>query len=287
MKRARFDPGAFSLHVCMWLVLLFIMLPTLIVVPMSFSPANFLEFPPSGFTLHWYQEFFSDPQWRKAVALSLQVAALTMLCALLIGSMVSYAIVRGSACFRPATRLLVIGPVIVPHIALAVACYLFYQRLGVVGSLGGLVAVHTVLALPFVVFTVSAALSRVDPDLEAAAMSCGASRGRAFLHVTLPLIVPGLLSGALFAFIISFDEPVVSFFVSSVRQRTLPRRMFEDIEQNLTPVIAAIASLLTLLSVAVLIAVALLRVLEGRRGSRPWFFSPRLHSQGVRDEAMA
>ncbi|KAF1073097.1 ABC transporter permease [Variovorax sp.] len=96
-------------------------------------------------------------------------------------------------------------------------------------------------------------------------MSCGASRARAFFHVTLPLIVPGLLSGALFAFIISFDEPVVSFFVSSVRQRTLPRRMFEDIEQNLTPVIPAIATLLTLLSIAVLIAVALLRVLERRR----------------------
>ena len=194
-----------------------------------------------------------------------QVAALTMVCSVVIGTMVSYAIVRGTERFRSATQLMVIGPVIAPHIAVAVACYLFYQRLGVVGSLAGFVAAHTVLALPFVVFTVSAALSRVDPDLESAAMSCGASRARAFFHVTLPLIVPGLLSGALFAFIISFDEPVVSFFVSSVRQRTLPRRMFEDIEQNLTPVIPAIATLLTLLSIAVLIAVALLRVLERRR----------------------
>lgn len=163
---------------------------------------------------------------------------------------------------------MVIGPVIAPHIAVAVACYLFYQRLGVVGTMTGFVAAHTVLALPFVVFTVSAALSRVDPDLESAAMSCGASRLRAFFLVTLPLIVPGLLSGALFAFIISFDEPVVSFFVSSVRQRTLPRRMFEDIEQNLTPVIPAIATLLTLLSIAVLVAAALLRVMEARRRSR-------------------
>ncbi|MCW5238174.1 ABC transporter permease [Verminephrobacter eiseniae] len=264
MNRARFDPGAFALRAYMWLVLLFIMVPTLIVVPMSFSRADFLEFPPRSLTLHWYREFFADPQWRKAAALSLQVAALTMLCSVPIGTMAAYAIVRGSARFRPATELLVLGPVIVPHIALAVACYLFYQRLGVVGSLGGFVAAHTVLALPFVVFTVSAALSRVDPDLEIAAMSCGASRPRAFLHVTLPLIMPGLLSGALLAFIISFDEPVVSFFVSSVRQRTLSRRMFEDIEQNLTPVIAAIATLLTLLSIAVLVAVALLRVLERR-----------------------
>jgi mannopine transport system permease protein len=261
----RFDLGSFSLRAYVWAVVLFIMVPTLIVVPMSFSPADYLEFPPRGFTLHWYGEFFGDPQWRKALALSLQVAALTMLCSVVIGTMVSYAIVRGTARFRSATQLMVIGPVIAPHIAVAVACYLFYQRLGLVGSLTGFVAAHTVLALPFVVFTVSAALSRVDPDLEAAAMSCGASRLRAFFHVTLPLIVPGLLSGALFAFIISFDEPVVSFFVSSVRQRTLPRRMFEDIEQNLTPVIPAIATLLTLLSIAVLIAVALLRVLERRR----------------------
>jgi mannopine transport system permease protein len=267
-NRARFDLGAFSLRAYVWLVVLFIMVPTLIIVPMSFSPADFLEFPPSGFTLHWYAEFFDDLQWRKAALLSLQVAALTMLCSVLIGTMVSYAIVRGTARFRSATQLLVIGPVIAPHIAVAVACYLFYQQLGIVGSLGGFVAAHTVLALPFVVFTVSAALSRVDPDLEAAAMSCGASRPRAFFHVTLPLIVPGLLSGALFAFIISFDEPVVSFFVSSVRQRTLPRRMFEDIEQNLTPVIPAIATLLTLLSIAVLIAVALLRLLERRRNDK-------------------
>jgi mannopine transport system permease protein len=261
----RFDPGAFILRAYVWLVVLFILVPTLIIIPMSFSPADFLEFPPRGFTLHWYGEFFGDPQWRKATLLSLQVAGLTMLSSVIVGTMASYAIVRGTAWFRSITQVFVIAPVIAPHIAVAVACYLFYQRLGIVGSMAGFVAAHTVLALPFVIFTVSASLSRVDPDLESAAMSCGASRSRAFFHVTLPLIVPGLLSGALFAFIISFDEPVVSFFVSNVRQRTLPRRMFEDIEQNLTPVIPAIATLLTLLSVAVLIAVALLRVLERRR----------------------
>lgn len=263
--KKRFDLGAMSLSVYVWVVVVFIMMPTLIIIPMSFSPATYLEFPPSGFTLDWYREFFSDSLWQKAAVLSLQVATLTTLCSVVIGTMVSYAIVRGSAWFRSTTQLLVIGPIIAPHIAVAVACYLFYQRLGIVGTMSGFVAAHTVLALPFVIFTVSAALSRVDPDLESAAMSCGAPRWRAFSNVTLPLIAPGLLSGALFAFIISFDEPVISFFVSSVRQRTLPRRMFEDIEQNLTPVIPAIATLLTLLSVAVLIAVALLRTVERRR----------------------
>lgn len=263
--RKRFDIGAWSLQAYVWLVVAFIMVPTLIIIPMSFSPVDFLEFPPSGFTLHWYGEFFDDPQWQRATLLSLKVAGLTMLCAVVIGTMAAYAIVRGVARFRTTTQLFVIAPIIAPHIAVAVACYLFYQKLGAVGSLAGFVAAHTVLALPFVIFTVSAALSRVDPDLESAAMSCGASRLTAFFQVTLPLTTPGLLSGALFAFIISFDEPVVSFFISSVRQRTLPRRMFEDIEQNLTPVIPAIATLLTLLSIAVLVAVALLRVLERRR----------------------
>ncbi|MDB5998348.1 MAG: transporter permease [Rhizobacter sp.] len=263
--RKRFDLGAFSLRVCVVLIVLFIIIPTLIIIPMSFSPKDYLEFPPTGFTLHWYGEFFGDPQWRKAAALSLQVAALTTLCAVFIGTLVAYAIVRGTPRFRPLTQLFVISPVIAPHIAVAVACYLFYQKLGMVGTLAGFVAVHTVLALPFVVFTVSAALSRVDPDLESAAMSCGAPRWRAFTEVTLPLITPGVFSGALFAFLISFDEPVVSFFVSSVRQSTLPRRMFEDIEQNLTPIIPAIATLLTLLSVAVLVAVAWLRAREQRR----------------------
>jgi mannopine transport system permease protein len=263
--RRRPDLGAWSLQVYVWLVVAFIMVPTLIIVPMSFSPVDYLQFPPQGFTLRWYDEFYADPQWQRALVLSLKVAALTMVCSVLIGTMASYAIVRGVAWFRTTTQLFVIAPIIAPHIAVAVACYLFYQRLDAVGTLAGFVAAHTVLALPFVIFTVSAALSRIDPDLESAAMSCGASRLQAFFGVTLPLIMPGLLSGALFAFIISFDEPVVSFFVSSVRQRTLPRRMFEDIEQNLTPVIPAIATLLTLLSIAVLVAVALLRVFERRR----------------------
>ena len=265
MNKRLFDPGACSLHVYVWLVVAFILAPTLVIVPMSFSPKDYLEFPPTGLTLRWYGEFFGDPQWQRSLLLSLKVATVTMLCSMVIGTMVSYAIVQGTPWLRGLTQMAVITPIIAPHIAVAVACYLFYQRFDAVGSLAGFVAAHTVLTLPFVIFTVSATLSRIDPDLESAAMSCGASRLTAFLQVTLPLSTPGLLSGALFAFIISFDEPVVSFFISSIRDRMLPRRMFEDIEASLTPVIPAIATLLTLLSIAVLLAVALLRHMEQRR----------------------
>jgi mannopine transport system permease protein len=139
-----------------WLVVLFIMVPTLIIVPMSFSPADFLEFPPSGFTLHWYAEFFDDLQWRKAAAAE---PAGGRAHHAVLGADRHHGVLRHRArhrALRSATQLLVIGPVIAPHIAVAVACYLFYQQLGIVGSLGGFVAAHTVLALPFVVFTVSA-----------------------------------------------------------------------------------------------------------------------------------
>ncbi len=146
-----------------------------------------------------------------------------------------------------------------PHIALAVGLYLFLPIHRLSGTVPGFVLAHTILALPFVVFTTASALGKVDANLEAAAMSCGASRFNAFRLITLPLILPNVVSGALFAFIISFDEPVVSFFLSGVRHKTLPRRMFEDIEQNLTPIIPAIATLLIVLSIAILLIAYLMR----------------------------
>lgn len=258
------DPGALALRGYVYAVVVFLLLPTLIIVPMSFSPEAYLEFPPSGFTLHWYMEYFGDRRWRAATVLSLQIACLTAICAAVIGTMAAYAMVRGRALFGSLLSLFVVAPIIVPHIALAVALYLFFQNLGLVGSMVAFVAAHTVLTLPFFIFTVAATLARVDPDLESAAMSCGASRPRAFFNVTLPLIMPNVLSGSLFAFIISFDEPVVSFFLSSIRDRTLPRRMFENVEQSLTPEIPAIATLLTLLSITVLVGAFLL----GRWGRR-------------------
>lgn len=253
------DRGYLALGAYVYAVLAFIIIPLAIIIPMSFGRNDYLEFPPSGFTLHWYGEYFGDRQWRRATVLSLEVALLTAICASLIGTAATYAMVRGKGKLATLFQILLIGPIIVPHIALAVGLYLFFQTIGLSGTIPGFVLAHTVLALPFVVFTTAAALGKVDANLEAAAMSCGASRFDAFRLVTLPLILPSVLSGALFAFIISFDEPVVSFFLSGVRQQTLPRRMFDDIEQNLTPVIPAIATLLIVLSIAILLGAHLLR----------------------------
>jgi ABC-type spermidine/putrescine transport system permease subunit II len=197
-----------------------------------------------------------------AAALSVSIALLVALVTSVLGTMATYAMVRGGGRLVAVFQTTLMLPVIVPHIALAVALYLFFERIGLTGTITGYVLAHSVIAMPFTVFTISAALSRIDPALENAAMICGAPRFRAFRLVTLPNILPNVLSGALFAFIISFDEPVITYFLAGARNKTLPRLMFEDIQMNITPMLAAIALLLTGLSVVVLLVAALLRRLS-------------------------
>lgn len=259
MRRPPLDPRALLLNAYVYAVLIFVLAPIVIVLPMAFSETPYLTFPPQGFTLSWFESFFGSRRWMAAAQFSATIAALTAVTTAVIGTMATYAMVRGGGGMGALFQFLLIAPIVVPNIALAVALYLFFQQVGLSSTVLGYVLAHTVIALPFTVFTVAAALSRVDPALEDAAMSCGASRFTAFRLVTLPIILPNVISGGLFAFIISFDEPVIAFFLAGIRQKTLPRMMFDDIEQNLTPVIPAIAVLLTLLSIAVLVGAAVLR----------------------------
>lgn len=255
------------LNAYVYAVLVFILLPILIILPMSFSESNYLAFPPEGFTLRWFQSYFGDARWMAATWFSVRIAVLTAITTAVIGTMATYALVRGAGNMGTLFQALLIGPIVVPHIALAVALYLFFQSTGLSGTTLGYVLAHSLIAMPFTVFTVAAALSSVDPALEDAAMSCGASRFTAFRLITLPMILPNVFAGGLFAFIISFDEPVIAFFLAGIRDKTLPRMMFDDIEQNLTPVIPAIAVLLTLLSIAVLIGAGLLKRMANRRAA--------------------
>lgn len=248
-------------------VLVFILLPSLIVIPMAFGEDRFLRFPPRGFTLEWFGQYLSHPEWQRATLLSVQVAALVSLLATLLGSLAAIALVRGQIARRGLVNLVLLSPLVVPNIVLAIAMFLFLARLGLTGTLLGFVLAHTVLALPFVVLTVSASLYQLDSDLELAALNLGASRLGVFRHVTLPLIAPGVVGGAVFAFITSFDEPVISFFISGPGQTTLPRRMFEDIDQNITPLLAAVATLLSAVSLLGLGVVGLVR--RGRHGRIP------------------
>lgn len=257
--------GRLLVHAIAWAVVVFLMIPTVIVIPMSVSPERHLVFPPTGFTLHWYREYFADRDWLEATWFSARAGLLSALCATAIGVAAALALVRGTVPGRRVVELLIVGPIVVPHIALAVALFLVYEKLRLNGTMLGFVLAHTVLAVPFSIFTILASLQRVDPDLEMAALSCGASRWRAFLHVTLPLILPGVLSGALFAFVISFDEAVVSFFISGLDGKSLPRKLWEDIDYNLSPVITAVASMLTLLSIAVLVGGHVIGSIADRR----------------------
>jgi mannopine transport system permease protein len=251
--------GRAALGAAAYAVTIFLLLPTLVIAPMSVGPERYLRFPPNGFSLRWYAEYFADSDWVNATLFSLEAGVIATLAATVIGTMLALALVRGRLPGKGLIELLVIGPVIVPHIALAVAMFLVFEQLRLTGTLLGFAMAHTILALPFVVFTVLAALYRFDADLERAAVSCGASPLRTFRHVTLPLIAPGVVSAALFAFIISFDEAVVSFFISNLDRKTLPRKMFEDIDYNISPTLAAVATMLTLLTVAALVGSHLIK----------------------------
>lgn len=239
------------------LILFFLILPTLLIVPMSLGEAAYIEFPPKGLTLKWYQAYFSDPEWMAATFFSLRIALATTLAATTIGTLASIALVRGNLPGKALIQGLTLSPMVMPHIVIAVALYLFFAPLRLTGSLTGFLIAHTVLAVPYVVLTVSASLQRFDATLELAALSCGASRARAFFAVVLPNIMPGVAAGAVFAFLASFDEATVAFFISGIDGKSITRKMFEDIDYNLTPVIAAVSTVLVAVSLLLMGAVQL------------------------------
>ncbi|WP_234710723.1 ABC transporter permease [Sinorhizobium arboris] len=234
------------------LLLFFLILPTLLVIPMSLGTADYLEFPPKGLTLKWYVALFSDADWLGATWFSLRIAVATTLGATVVGTLAAIALVRGDLPGKAWLQALTLSPLIVPHIIIAVATYLLFAPLNLTGNFFGFVIAHTMLAVPYVVITVTAALQRFDATLELAALNCGASRARAFFAVVLPGIAPGVAAGAVFAFMASFDEATVAFFISGIEGKTLTRKMFEDIDFNLTPVIAAVSTVLVVVSLAVM-----------------------------------
>ena len=236
-------------------ILLFLILPTLLIVPMSFSPTNALRFPPAGLSLRWYRAYLSDPEWISSTLFSVEIAAMTTLASVVIGTMGALALVRGRLPGRQTIEALLLAPLIVPPIIVAIGVYLQFAPLGLTGTRFGFVLIHTALAVPYVVLVVTAALQRLPPSLEVAGLNLGASRLTCFRRITLPLILPSVLAGGVFAFLASFDETVVSFFIAGVENKTVTRKMFEDIEFSLSPVIAA-ASTIFVASTLVMMAIA-------------------------------
>lgn len=265
-RRARQRPlsvAAVLLQALVFGVLVFLVLPSVIVVPMSLNAEQYLAFPPQRWSLRWYASYFRDSEWIAATVFSLEIATLSTATATLIGTAAALGLVRGSIRGLGWLNTLTLAPIIVPHIVIAVAMYLEFARLGLTGTMAGFVLAHTALTVPYVVLTVATALYRLDPALEMAALNLGASRTRAFFRVTLPLIRPGVGAGAAFAFIVSLDEAVVSFFLSGATSKTLTRKIFEDIDYSLSPVIAAVSTLLVVVSLTVMGGIEF-----GRRAAR-------------------
>jgi putative spermidine/putrescine transport system permease protein len=254
MRAWRLARAILCLVVAVWLLA-----PLVVVVVISFSSAPFLQFPPPGFSLRWYDQLFTTPAWTNSLLVSVEIMVPAASLATVLGTAASYALVRGRV---PGARLIMAGlmlPIIVPGMITAAALFGVYRGLGLNGTLTGLIIGHTVLCLPYVVATVSSALSVQDARLEQAASTLGAPPWATFRHVTLPLILPAVLSSLLLAMILTFDELIVSLFVSSARVRPVAVQMWSNLLGDFDPTIAAIASVCFLLALLVLLADLALR----------------------------
>ena len=241
------------------LIFVFLVLPLIAIVPLSFNSSPFLTYPMPGFSLRWYEDFFTSTRWRLSIYNTIVVGVSAALLATALGTLASLAMARTRLPGRRIMMALIISPMVVPLVITALGMFFFFTRLGLTNSLLGLIVAHTVLGIPFVVITVSATLQGFDFNLPRAAASLGASPLFTFRKVTLPIIAPGVIVGGLFAFATSFDEVVVAIFLVGPGQRTLPRQMFSGIRENLDPTIAAAATFMMLISILLLFCVEVLR----------------------------
>ncbi len=250
-----------------WATILLMIFPIAILYPLSFSDAPYLQFPPAEYSTRWYENYFARRDWVRPTIISFEVGFIVMIFGTVIGTAAAVALARGSFAGKKLVLGLLLSPIIVPTIISAVALYYVFATLGLVGTRTGLVLAHLILAVPFVIVVVASALERVDPALEQAAGTLGATRFTTFRKVTLPLIRPAVITAALFAFLASFDEVVIAIFLSGVRIKTLPKRMWDGIREEIDPTTAAVAALLVTLTVVLIILAEVLRARASRRGA--------------------
>ncbi|MEA2329881.1 MAG: putative spermidine/putrescine transport system permease protein [Thermoleophilaceae bacterium] len=248
-------PSHLGLRLLGAVVGLWLVAPTLVVIPMGFTAANTFQFPPSDWTLDRYSSLFSDPAWFDALKTSVIVAVLVTALATVLGTAAAFGLSRSRFRMKPAISAVLLVPMVVPTVVVAIAIYAIFLKWRFVGTLHGFVLAHTLLALPFVFVPVTASLQTFDRRLERAAASLGAPPLRAFLQVTLPSIRSGVLTGALFAFITSFDELVVSLFLGTATVRTLPVQMYGSVTREIDPTVAAASTVTLLLTTTLLLAV--------------------------------
>jgi len=255
------DPIPWWLKAFGGLVVVFFILPTLFVIPMSFSDAQTFEFPPRGFTWRLYENFFTNPVWLDSLRNSFLVAVLTAVLATTVGTAAAVALWRLPGRAARLVRTLLMVPIVAPAIVVAVAVYIAFLGWRLTGTVTGYVLAHTAIAVPYVLVSVTGALGGLDPRLLRAAASLGSSPGRAFVRVTMPLISRGILTGAIFAFIVSFDEVVLALFLRSPVFQTMPVQMYNSVTVEIDPTISAASSIMV---VAVTVIFLLPPLLRGR-----------------------
>jgi putative spermidine/putrescine transport system permease protein len=256
----------YTFLVICFLIFGFLIIPILIIFPLSFNAQPYFTFTPemlaldpAGYTTKWYGEFFSSSTWQRAVRNSITIAIFSTLISTFLGTLAALGLSRKEFPYKTAIMGMLISPMVVPLIISAAGMFFFYSRLGLQGTHVGVILAHAALASPFVVITVTATLVGFDHSLTRAAASLGSSPTRTFFQITVPLITPGVISGALFAFITSFDEVVVVLFVGSVNQRTIPWAMFSGIREQISPTILAVATILIIFSIILLTMIEMLR----------------------------
>ncbi|GGM07353.1 polyamine ABC transporter permease [Pseudooceanicola nanhaiensis] len=259
------------------LIFFFLIAPILVIIPLSFNAENFFTFTPEmlslspeGYSTKHYEDFFNTSDWQQAMWNSLKIAPMATLLAVSFGTLAAIGLSSEHVPFRRAIMAVLISPMIVPLIISAAGMYFFYSRIGLQGTYLGVVLAHAALGIPFVIITVTATLVGFDRSLTRAAANMGANPVTTFFRVQMPLILPGVISGALFAFITSFDEVVVVLFVGSAGQKTLPWQMFIGLREQISPTILAVATMLVGISICLLTVVELLR----RRSERLRGMSP-------------
>ena len=255
------------LYLFVALVVFYFIAPMLIIIPMSLSSGSSLRFPPPGLSTKWFEEFFTNRQWTDAALVSIQLGVATAIVSTVLGTLTALGLVRGRYPFRGAINALVLSPLIVPVVVIAIGTFFAFDRIQdllpirLTGEMPGAIAAHSVLAIPFVVINVSVSLRTIDRTIEMAAQNLGAGPWQTFRRITLPIALPGVTAGALFAFITSWDETVVSYFVVNNPRglRTLPVVMWNMVRLQVEPTIAAVAVLLMAVTTLGLLLIVLAR----------------------------
>jgi putative spermidine/putrescine transport system permease protein len=267
----------YTFRVIVWAILIFLITPILVVMPLSFNAQDFftftpemLRFDPDGYSLKHYRDFFTSTDWQNAMRNSVMIAPAATILSVTFGTLAAIGLSQPHVPFRRVIMAILISPMIVPLIISAAGMYFFYSRIGLQGTYMGVVLAHAALGIPFVIITVTATLVGFDQSLVRASANMGAGPVVTFFRVQMPLILPGVISGGLFAFITSFDEVVVVLFVGSAGQKTLPWQMFIGLREQISPTILAVATILVVISVALLTVLELLR----RRSERMRGLSP-------------